>query len=149
MSRVKIDLPGRFQFSTDIPVRIGDINYGGHLGNDALLSILQEARVQLLRCHGWNELNVEGVGLIMTDAAIAYRSEAFCGDVLRIDIAVSDFSSAGCDIVYRVRNVSDDRLVAQAKTGIAFFDYAARRVVAVPSAFADKFRTDTGHASNP
>lgn len=146
MSRLKIDLPHSFQFSTDIPVRIGDINYGGHLGNDALLSILQESRVQLLKQHGWSEMNVEGVGLIMTDAAIVYKSEAFYGDVLRIEVAVYDFSTVGCDIVYRVTNVSDGRLVAQAKTGIAFFDYTTRKVVAVPTAFARKFRTETTNA---
>ncbi len=44
MPRVELELPERFQFVTEIPLRITDINYGGHLGNDALLSLLHEAQ---------------------------------------------------------------------------------------------------------
>jgi acyl-CoA thioester hydrolase len=68
MGRITIDWPQSFHFSTEVPVRIDDIDYGGHLGNDALLSILQEARVQMLKRHGWTELDIEGTGLIMSDA---------------------------------------------------------------------------------
>lgn len=148
MSRLKVDLPNSFQFSTEVSIRFGDINYGGHLGNDALLSILQESRVQMLRQHGWNEMDIEGVGLIMTDAAIVYKSEAFYGEVLTVEVAVTDFTSAGCDFVYRVTNASDGRLVARAKTGIAFFDYTARKIVAVPPGFISKFPPDSKHAAN-
>ncbi|MCU0364969.1 MAG: hypothetical protein MUE93_04775 [Ignavibacteriaceae bacterium] len=41
MPRIKIETPDKFIFSTEIPIRITDINYGGHLGNDSLLSIIQ------------------------------------------------------------------------------------------------------------
>ena len=53
MARIKIAVPPQFTFSTQIPVRITDINYGGHLGNDALLALLHEARVQFLRRYGY------------------------------------------------------------------------------------------------
>ena len=49
MPRVKVALPATFPFRTEIPVRITDLNYGGHLGNDALLGLLHEARVHFLR----------------------------------------------------------------------------------------------------
>lgn len=70
MAKIKIELPNRFSFSTLIPVRITDINYGGHVGNDTVLSILHEARVQFLNHFGYQELNESGVGLIMKDVAI-------------------------------------------------------------------------------
>ena len=45
MGRVKIKFPAENPlFITTIHVRIGDINYGGHVGNDAILSIIHEAR---------------------------------------------------------------------------------------------------------
>ena len=46
MARVEIELPEQFPFATEIPIRISDINYGNHLGNDAVLSLAQEARVR-------------------------------------------------------------------------------------------------------
>ncbi len=49
MARVQIDFPEHFCFTTDIDVRITDLNYGGHLGNDKFLSIAHEARVRFLK----------------------------------------------------------------------------------------------------
>jgi len=135
MPRVKLNLPEHFLFTTEIDVRIGDINYGGHLGNDALLALLHEARVRFLGRMGYSEKDVEGAGIIMTDAVIVYRAEAFHADLLRIDLAVDDMQAAGCDILYRVLNARDQKEVARAKTGIAFFDYTSRRVVPLPEQF--------------
>ena len=52
MARIKITLPTHVDFSTEIALRIGDINYGGHLGNDAVLALVHEARVQLFVSQG-------------------------------------------------------------------------------------------------
>jgi acyl-CoA thioester hydrolase len=139
MARVKLELPETFPFRTDIPVRIGDINYGGHLGNDAVLSIVHEARVRFLRSLGYTELNIEGRSIMMTDAVIVYRSEGFYGDVLTAEVAVADLQSAACDVVYRLTNAGTGTEVARAKTGIVFVDPAAKRIVAVPDGFRARF----------
>jgi len=136
MPRIKIDLPLHFHFTTEIPIRISDINYGGHLGNDAVLSILHESRIRLLMDHGYSEFNVEGVGIIMTDSAIIYKSEAFYGESLRVQIAVKDFSNFGCDMYYLVRERESGREVVQAKTGIAFFNYEERKLASIPDQFS-------------
>jgi acyl-CoA thioester hydrolase len=133
--RVKVELPERLPFSTEIPVQISDINYGGHLGNDALLALLQEARIRYLKGGGMSELDAGGCGIIMVDAMIQYRAEVFYGDVLMIDIGVGDTALSGCDILYRVTRKQDGQEVARAKTGIAFFDYARRKVVPMPERF--------------
>lgn len=140
MPRAKLELPDRFHFTTEIPIRITDINYNGHLGNDAVLSILHESRMRLLMEHGWTELNIEGAGIIMSDSVIIYKSEAFYGESLRIQIAVQDFSRFGCDIYYLVRERESGREVVQAKTGIAFFDYENRKLMPVPEKFARTFQ---------
>ena len=135
MSRVRIDLPERFLFTTEIPLRVSDMNYGGHLGNDAVLSIAQEARMRFLRSHGWAEKDVSGVGIIMTDALVVYRSEAFYGDVLTIDVAVGDLQELNCDFLFRMVHKASGKEVARVKTGIAFFDYAKRKLTPMPPEF--------------
>jgi acyl-CoA thioesterase FadM len=135
MPRVKLDVPETFPFRTEMPVRITDVNYGGHLGNDALLSLLHEARVRYLRSLGWSEMDIAGASIIMTDAVIVYRNEAFQGDVLRIEVAVKDLQATSCDVVYRVTTIASGAEIARAKTGIAFFDYGKRRIVPMPEAF--------------
>lgn len=138
MARIKIEIPEKFFFKTEIPVRITDINYGGHLGNDSLLSIIHEARVRFLNNLGYSESNVEGAGIIMIDSAIQYKSEGFYGDHLSIEIAVNDFTGIGCDIVYRLTNKKSGKEIALAKTGIVFFNYEKRKTAPVPLEFKKK-----------
>lgn len=131
MPRIKIELPQKFIFKTELALRITDINYGGHLGNDSLLSIIHEARVRFLNHLGYSESNLEGNGIIMIDAAIQYKSEGFYGDSLIIEIDVNSFSGIGCDFVYRITNKSNGKVIALAKTGIVFFNYEKRKTVSV------------------
>jgi acyl-CoA thioester hydrolase len=138
MPRIKIELPEKFVFQTKLPIRITDINYGGHLGNDSLLSIIHEARLRFLNHNGYSESNIEGVGIIMIDAGIQYKSEGFYGDELFIEVAVTDFTSIGCDIVYRLSNKNSKKEIALAKTGIVFFDYEKRKTARVPLEFRKK-----------
>ena len=135
MARVKIELPEKFIFKTEIPIRINDINYGGHLGNDAVLSIAHEARLRFLKQHNFTELNVEGKGIIMIDAAIQYKTEGFYGDIILVEIAVTDITGVGCDFVYRCTNKNTGTVIAIVKTGIVFFDYDKKKVVSVPEKF--------------
>ena len=102
MGRVKLKLPEKFNFDTEIKIRITDINYGGHLGNDSTLSLIHEARVRFLNSYGYSEADIEGVGLIMSDTVIVYKSEGFYGDILKISVTVDDFNPHGCDILFKI-----------------------------------------------
>ena len=139
MSRVRLALPEAFHFTTEIPLRISDINYGGHLGNDAVLSVCHDIRARLFATHGFTELDVEGVGIVMVDAVIVFQSEAFYGETLIGDATVCNFSRTGCDVFYRLRAKSDAREVARAKTGIVFLDYEKRKIKPVPQGFREIF----------
>lgn len=136
---MKIDLPQRFHFSTEMPIRISDINYGGHLGNDSVLTLIHEARIRFLKEYGYSELDIEGVGIIMADAAVVYKAEGFHGETLTIEVAVGEFQNAGCDFFYRLTNNHAGQEVARAKTGIVFYDYQSKKTVAVPPKFREKF----------
>lgn len=117
-----------------IPVRITDINYGNHLGNDAIVSIIQEARVQFLQEYGFTELNVGGPGLIMTDLAVNFRNESFYGDELTIDIYTGDITRASFRITYEITTKREGKniLVATAQTTMVCFNYQLRKVVSIP-----------------
>jgi acyl-CoA thioesterase FadM len=138
LARVKLDLPETFPFKTEIPVRITDINYGGHVGNDAILAIVHEARVQFLKAYGFSEADIDGAGLIMTDSVIVYKSEGFYGDVIIAEVGVRDITRSGCDFIFKLRNAETNKEIAHAKTGIVFFDYQKHRVTHVPVKFLEK-----------
>lgn len=133
MARIQLTFPEKTLFTTVLDVRITDLNYGGHLGNDSVLSLLHEARVRFLQYLGFRELDVAGAGIIMSDAAIQFKGEAFYGEQLTIAMAVADFSRVSFDLYYQVTH--NNKTIALAKTGIVFFDYTQRKMVPVPEAF--------------
>ena len=134
MARSKIILPEHFIATLSIPVRITDINYGDHVGNDAFVAIIHEARMQWLTQHGYTELQVEGIGLIMGDLAIEFKNESFYGDVIEVKIAVDEISRVSFELYYQLKTKRNDAtiLLANAKTGMVCYDYAARKIVGVP-----------------
>jgi len=137
MPRIKINLPERFNFQTKLTIRIGDLNYGGHVGNDVFLSLVHEARVRFLQSLGYSEMEVEGFGIIMSDAALIYKAEAFYGMELAVRVAVTDFTRVGCDMIYHLINGTKE--IARVKTGIVFYDYTNKKVAPVPKGFKEKF----------
>jgi YbgC/YbaW family acyl-CoA thioester hydrolase len=141
MARIKIELPDQFSFSTIIPVRITDLNYGGHVGNDTVLSIIHEARVQFLQHYGYEELNMAGVGLIMSDVGIEFKQELFYGDKIKASVTANDFSKVSFDLYYKLEKEREDKtvLVATAKTGMVCYDYGKKKVAAVPEEAKAKF----------
>ena len=140
MARVMIELPELFHFSTELNVRIGDINFFNHVGSEDLLCIISEARAQFLRHHGYHEKDVEGCSLITADCAVIYKSEANYGDILTVEVAVSDYSKYGCDFVYRVMNKITGKEVCRAKNGYVFSDYDTRKLLEVPEIFKRLFK---------
>ncbi len=134
MERIKVLLPRIFQFSTCLRIRITDLNYGGHVGNDVFLSLVHEARQQYLQFFGYSELEFEGTGLIMADAAIEYKRELKFGDEVKISVSTSSFDKIGFDIFYKleVKQGEDWLLAAKVKTGMICFDYNAKKKVQVP-----------------
>lgn len=139
MARVQIALPANFIFRTEIPLLISHINHGRHLDNAQLLGLVSETRVRFLRSHGYSEMDVEGAGIIVADAALQYRSEAFYGETMAIELGLQDFHDHGCDFVWQMSDVDSRRQVARGKTGIVFFDYSVRRKTTVPAAFRARF----------
>lgn len=135
MTRIKIELPEKFIFITEIPLRISDINYGGHLGNDSVLSIFHEARIRFLRQFNYSEIDIEGTSIIMTDSAVQYKSQGYYGDILIVELAVDDIQKFNCDFYYRAANKLNGKIVAIGKTGIAFFDYKKNKLAFVPEKF--------------
>jgi len=136
MSRLSISFPDRAHFSMSQTVRIQDINYRKHLGHDKLISMLHEARAAFFESIGMPELDDSPDGYILADLQIQYLDEAFLGEELTFEIAVTDTSKRSCQLLYRVTKHSKDQettaTTAQAKTGIVFYDYHLKQARALP-----------------
>lgn len=137
MARIQIDFPEDIIFEMLIPVRITDINYGGHLANDKILQLIHEARVQFLKQFGFSEKNINGTALIMGDAAIVYKEQSYYGDKIKIKIAGQDVSRSSFDLVYQLCHFKTDNIIALAKTGMVCYDYKNQKVKTIPQQLKD------------
>lgn len=142
MERIKVPLPDNYAFSTVIAIRITDLNYGGHVGNDIFLSLIHEARLQFLQYYGYSELNFAGTGLIMADAAIEFKRELLYGNEVKISVAAAGFDKLGFDILYlmEVKDGEQWQTAGKVKTGMLCYDYTAKKKVPVPAEAIEKLK---------
>src|ERR1017187_10264485 len=111
MGRIRIDLPQRRLAAVTIPVRITDINYGNHVGNDSLVAIIHEARMQWLQMKGYTEMDVCGTALIMSEIAVTFKNEAFYPDTIEVELLAGDISRVGFDFFYSLTTRRNNALV--------------------------------------
>jgi YbgC/YbaW family acyl-CoA thioester hydrolase len=134
MARMKIELPQFFSFEYTMPVRVTDINYGGHVGNDRYLVFMQEARVAWLAKYGYSELSFAGTGLIISQSFIEYKKELKYGDTIKIQLQATNPGKYGFDLYYCILLTSSDEpvIVAKACTTILCYDYTNKKLVCLP-----------------
>lgn len=150
MARLDLALPTTFIYSTELIVRVNDLNYGAHVGNDNMLTLMQQARINFYNENGFkNEISFEGsVGQVISDALVIYKTEAFLGDTLIIQLAIADINKYGFDMLYHVTNKLTTKEVARGKTGIVCFDYNKRKVATIPESLLRIITTSRSNHQN-
>jgi acyl-CoA thioesterase FadM len=134
MGRQKIELPEKLLASVSIAVRITDINYGNHVGNNSIVEIIHEARAQFFKSHGFTELNVAGTGLIMSELLVGFKNESFYNDVLEINLFSGEISGVSFELFYEIStNRNGQRIIiALAKTEMVCYNYEIKKMRPVP-----------------
>ena len=138
MPRVKLTEQKKYPYFITARLAPRDMNYGGHLGNDSLVSIIGTARVETLHTLGFseNDLGDGRTGIIMADLVVNYRSEGFLFDEVTVDTCIGELSHNGFRFFHRMRK--GETIIALVETGMISFDYSARKIVPLPEAFQKK-----------
>lgn len=133
MERVTLEFPAEAVIHRHpLTVRVTDMNYGRHLGHDALVSLLHEARVHAFAALGLPEWDMQGYPSVVVDLAVQYQHEARWPDALVIDTAVPEPTGKALTIYQRIRNAEKDNVVATARVNQLLLDLSTGRPVAVP-----------------
>lgn len=142
MARIKLDMPADFFYATELRVRITDINYGNHVGNDAFVGLIHEARMQWLNAKGFTELDIEGTGLIMSDLVVEFKQESFYGDTIQVKLGVGDTGRVNFDLYYELSTTRNGEsiVLANAKTAMVSYHYADRKVAPLPEILKQMMR---------
>ena len=139
MPRIKLDPQDRYRHTYETTIEVTDLNYGNHMGNDALVGIIHRARVHLLHRLGAVENNLgDGkTGILLTDLVVNYKGEGFLFDTLIVESTIGELRPKGFRMFHRI-TTEQNRLIALAETGIVAFDYHKRKVAQIPEAFVAK-----------
>jgi acyl-CoA thioesterase FadM len=114
-------------------VRVGDINYGGHMGNDKALLLFHDARIHFLGLKGYNEMDIGGPGLIMAEAHIYFKKELFLADEVSVYVHIEDIRGVSFDMHYTI--MRSEELVMLGSTKMIAFNYKDRKISKIPEAF--------------
>lgn len=113
-----------------LTVRFRDCDAMGHVNHAVFFTFLEQCR---LTC--WRELTgapTPYARVIVARAECDYRAPAHFGDELEIRMAVGDVGNSSFSLVYQVDHAGTGRRLADARTVMVTYDYAAGRPVAIP-----------------
>lgn len=135
MPHIKLKARPSYEYAHPLKVRVTDINYGGHLGNEALLGLIHEARAAFLQKLGFNTVKKgeDLLGLIIADINVNFKEEAFAGDQLMIDCQIGEVTPKSFRLFHRIRREKD--VVALVETGLIAYDYQDRKIASLPKGF--------------
>ena len=104
MPRTKLTEQPTYDFCYPITIQPRDINYGGHLGVDSLVSIVWIARAQIFRSAGLSEGNLgdNKTGIIMTDFVTNLKAEGFMFDELEVHTHIGEVTRTGFRFFHKV-----------------------------------------------
>lgn len=139
MPRIKLDPQDYYPHVYETTLEVTDLNYGNHMGNDALVGILHRARVHFLKDLDAGEKNLGdgATGILLTDLVVNYKGEGFLFDRLTVESAIGELRPKGFRMFHRITS-GPNRLIALAETGIVAFDYQQRKVAQIPETFVSK-----------
>jgi len=138
MPKIKIKKFDIYEFVYKTTINVRDINYGGHLGNDSMVGIIHEARINMLDQMGFSELNLgDGkTGSIMTDIAVAFKSPGFMLEKIEIYSHIDEINACSFRVFHKI--VRGETVLAYAETGIVSFNYETNSVVEIPEEFIQR-----------
>jgi YbgC/YbaW family acyl-CoA thioester hydrolase len=122
-----------FKFEFNTRIRITDINYGNHVSYASYLLFFQDARIAYLKNIGCSELDIHGVGMIISEANCKYKRELLLGDEIVIKCKITNLKSKGFEMEYVIER--EGKVCAEGKTINLAFDYKAGKITHLPEKF--------------
>ena len=124
---------------SEYTVGIGDINYGGHMGNDKALQVFHDARINFLEQLGYSELNMgNNIAVIVVEANVKYKQEVFLHDILETEVWVSKIDGLKWTISYDTKRKNEGKIVLTGSTVMFCYDYKCKKIAKIPEDFLAK-----------
>lgn len=130
-------------FSTDVAVRWSDMDVYGHVNNARVVTLLEEARTELLFGEGARRgVDALSHGVVVTELAVRYRQPlVYSATPVQVRLWVSELRGASFALDYVVTTGDGDAVTA--RTWLAAYDteaHRSRRLMPAEREFLAAFR---------
>jgi acyl-CoA thioester hydrolase len=140
MPKTKLRAKPDYSFQYHTYLKIRDINYANHLSNDAVVSLINEARIDMFNKIGCAEfaLGDPHTGIVIADLVVNYKKQGYLGDEIIIHSDIDEIEQKGFRIFFKIQRGDD--LMVLAETGVVVFDYQAGNITTVPKIFLEALK---------
>jgi acyl-CoA thioester hydrolase len=119
-------MPTAFAFRHRVEVRFRDCDAMGHVNHAVYFTYLEQCRFAF-----WRQVTGRSAGpaagIILARAECDYRAPAFFGEQLDVGVNVAGIGRSSFTLIYEIVNAATDQRLAEAKTVLVAYDYAAAR----------------------
>jgi len=125
-------MPNHAAYRHRLAVRFRDCDAMGHVNHAVYFTYLEQCRLTF-----WRELTggpTPHTRVIVARAECDYRAPAHFGDELEIRLSIGDLGRTSFGLIYEIVNAATDRKLADGKTVLVCYDYAAGTPVSLPDA---------------
>lgn len=131
--------PGVFTLRRRVEWR--DIDPAGHVNNAVYFNYIEDCGLQVANAHGWPVSRTEAAGFAVIARAhhMEYRQPALLDDELEIATWAAPEGRATAYRFYTVTRLSDQRLLAQARTRWVWVDLKTQRPIRIPEGYMVNF----------
>jgi len=120
-----------YPFVHKVEVRFRDLDAMGHVNNAVFLTYVESARVAYwLKLRG--RAGLRDMDLILARTEIDYRSPLELGETAEIGLRIAEVGRSSFVIEFAMLDSATQRLAAEGRNVLVYYDYAAGRTAALP-----------------
>lgn len=124
-----------FNVVVPIEVTFRDTDAMGHANNAVYLSWFENGRFGYWRAMVGDDADYRQVPFVLGRAEVDFRAPAYGGERLRLGVRLSRIGNRSFDLVYRLENAADGRLLAEGATVQVMYDYETGSSMDMPAGF--------------
>lgn len=138
MPRSQNKLQESYEFSCEIPLRLSDINFAGHVDNARMISLAHEGRAKAFNALGMTEIDLgDGrTGILVADITANLKAEIFLDDEVVVKTHLGEIGEKSLRTFHCIEK--NGEVAALIESGLVCFDYIDRKVSAIPERFREK-----------
>jgi acyl-CoA thioester hydrolase len=138
-----------FRFSHPIEVRYADLDPQRHVNNAAIFAYFEQTRAKYLEQLGlWSGADFDDLGIIVAEAAAAYKAPIAYTDQVIVDAGVTRLGTKSLQLEYLV-HAPDGRPFATGRTVLVTYDYRRGVSIPIPDAWRKRIAQFEGLGEDP